>query len=136
MLEAMGAELDSDAGWRRRCEATLVEMLAEPSFATFVVDAAPGHLAGCVSGWIDRRLPGPHRDGRVGYVANLSTDLAWRRKGVGTALLDAALNWFTQQGVDRVDLRATAEGRRIYEKAGFREAHGMRWQRPALDPTS
>ncbi len=61
----------------------------------------------------------PGYDGRVGYVANMSTDPAARGRGIGTAVLRAALAWLDAQGVQRTDLHATPEGQRIYEKAGF-----------------
>ncbi len=138
MLQAIGRDVDSDGGWERACAAAFIELLPDPDFVTFVVDAPGGHLAGCVTVWIDRRLPGPHFDGRVGYVANMSTDPPCRRRGIGSALIAAALRWFEQQGVQRVDLHASDEGRPVYERAGFKVPPwvAMRWHPSPPDARS
>jgi GNAT superfamily N-acetyltransferase len=118
MLEAMGVDVDSDPGWRGRCEQVFCELLDSPRFVAFVIDGDEG-LAATGTGWVDKRLPGPGSDGLVGYVANMSTDPAHRRQGHARRILEALLAWFEAQGVHRVDLHATDEGRPLYEGYGF-----------------
>ena len=124
MLEAMGSDTSSP-GWARACEDALVRRLAEPDrFAAWVVDVDGSPVAGGV-GWLEEHLPSPSApDGRRGHIASMSTDPAHRRQGHGRAVLDALLGWFAAAGVTRVDLRATSDGRGLYERAGFREVGG------------
>ena len=132
MLAAMGVDLDVDATWRARCEAALVEQLGGERFAAYVVDAPGGGLASCGVGCAEVRLPSPGRPGVVGHVGNMCTDLAHRRRGHARAVLDGLLGWFVAQGVNRVELAATAEGQGLYAGAGFRvpEWPQLRWYPP------
>lgn len=54
-----------------------------------------------------------------GYVINLYVDPAHRHAGVGRALFDACLAGAADHHVRRVFLKATADGRPLYERAGF-----------------
>jgi GNAT superfamily N-acetyltransferase len=132
MLAAMGVDVDSDASWRHRCEAALVEQLGTARFAAYVVDAPGGGLASCGVGWAEVRLPSPGREGVVGHIGNMCTDPAHRRRGHARAVLDGLLGWFVTQGVGRVELAATDEGQALYEAAGFRmpEWPLLRWYPP------
>ena len=124
MLAAMGAD-PSVAGWASACEAAFVRRLAEPDrFAAWVVELDTVVVAGGV-GWVEEHLPSPSApDGRRGHVASMSTEPGHRRQGHGRAVLDALLGWFAEAGVARVDLRATPDGRALYERAGFRQLGG------------
>ncbi|MCA2214674.1 GNAT family N-acetyltransferase [Jidongwangia harbinensis] len=93
----------------------------DPAVAAFVVDRPDGDgLAACVVGQIDQRLPGP-RDptGLRGYVYNVATDAAYRRRGYSRACMRALLDWFGTRGVGTVDLRASADGEPLYASLGF-----------------
>ena len=54
------------------------------------------------------------------HFAHLFIQEGWRRKGVGTALVEAALAEARRLRLGRVRLHATAEGRALYERLGFR----------------
>ena len=71
------------------------------------------------AGLEDRRLPGP-RDpvGLRGYVYNVATDPAYRRRGFSRACMTAVLEWFAERAVHLVDLRA-ADGEPLYASLGF-----------------
>lgn len=58
-------------------------------------------------------------DGRIGRMAVLP---AWRGRGVGRALLDAALALANSLGMDKVELHAQCRASEFYRRAGFREA--------------
>jgi GNAT superfamily N-acetyltransferase len=121
MLASMGVDVESDPGWWARCERALGEQLAGRTFAAYVVDAPAGGLAACGAGWVLQRLPSPGSAGVAGLLGNMCTDPAHRRRGHARAVLVGLLGWFTEQGVRRVDLTATAEGRGLYEAVGFSE---------------
>jgi ribosomal protein S18 acetylase RimI-like enzyme len=57
--------------------------------------------------------------GRQAYIVNLVTLPADRRRGIVGALLDRVLAVVRSEGIPVACLRATREGRRIYERAGF-----------------
>jgi GNAT superfamily N-acetyltransferase len=124
MLSAMGSD-PSVPGWAQACEAAFARRLAEPDrFAAWVVDVDGSPVASGV-GWLEEHLPSPAApDGRRGHVASMSTEPAHRRQGHGRAVLEALLEWFTDAGVRRVDLRATPDGRGLYERLGFRAGGG------------
>jgi GNAT superfamily N-acetyltransferase len=105
------------------------------TMAAFVVDrpAGPG-LAACVVGTIDQRLPGPNDPtGLRGYVLNVATDPAYRRRGYSRACMIALLAWYAQRGVGAIDLRASADGEPLYAALGFVRSRepGMRLLIPA-----
>jgi predicted GNAT family N-acyltransferase len=55
-------------------------------------------------------------DGRIGRVAVLRS---WRRKGVGRALMEAALSGARERGDQRVTLHAQTHSLSFYESLGF-----------------
>jgi GNAT superfamily N-acetyltransferase len=110
----LGPWLDTGADVLRR-------QLSDPAerLAAFVVDAEKG-LAACVVGAIDERLPGPGRPTPFkGYVYNVATDPAYRRRGYSRACMRALLDWYDSRGVRQVDLRASPEGEPLYASLGF-----------------
>jgi len=58
--------------------------------------------------------------GRVGYVMNMYTVKAFRRKGVCTGILNAMLNDAAALGITAFELHATKAGEEVYKKNGFR----------------
>jgi GNAT superfamily N-acetyltransferase len=124
LLTAMGADT-SDPQWAQACEQAFVRRLAEPDrFAAWVVDVDGRPVSSGVA-WVEEHLPSPSAlDGRRAHLASMATEPQHRRQGHGQAVLEALLGWCTSVGMTRVDLRATPDGRRLYERAGFRELGG------------
>jgi GNAT superfamily N-acetyltransferase len=62
----------------------------------------------------------------------MSTDPAFRRRGYARDVFSALMEWFTSLGIARVDLRATEDGRALYEQFGFQVLGGasMSWFAP------
>jgi ribosomal protein S18 acetylase RimI-like enzyme len=54
-----------------------------------------------------------------GYILNLHVVPVARRRGIGDALLQACMAHAAQHDVRRLFLRATDDGRPLYERAGF-----------------
>lgn len=84
MFRDMGRPADLlDEAWSRRNVEHFHARLADTeSFAAFVVDQPDAGLAAVAVGWLDQHLIGPtNPSGQVGYVANICTDSAFRRRG-------------------------------------------------------
>ncbi|MFX1566953.1 MAG: GNAT family N-acetyltransferase [Promethearchaeota archaeon] len=62
--------------------------------------------------------------GKFAYIMNMYTNPEWRRKGIGSALLEKLFEEIKQKGIHSVVLHATPSGRFLYEKYGFRENEG------------
>ena len=80
-----------------------------------------GEIAGVC---ICRRAPG---EVGLGWVRELGVRRAWRRQGLGTALLVAAFGLFWERGTKAVGLGVDGENTtgavRLYERAGMRVFH-------------
>ncbi|GIJ21356.1 GNAT family N-acetyltransferase [Micromonospora lutea] len=125
MLGAMGGSPPEPGEWQHTALRTLRRQLPDPEadLAAYVVDAPgrPGTLAACAVGVIDLRLGGPaDPSGQSGYVFNVATDPAYRRRGFSRACLVALLDWFGTRGVRTVDLKTSPEGESLYRELGFR----------------
>jgi GNAT superfamily N-acetyltransferase len=128
MLATFGTATWNDV-WREPARASLVRRLAHDpaspapseSLAAFVVENPDGPgLVSCAVGLIEERLGNPFNpDGRVGYVFNVATDPAMRRRGYSRACMEALLQWFRDQGVRAADLTASPDGEPLYASLGF-----------------
>ena len=123
--------------WRAACEAAFRRRLTEPDFVAFVVEEDDGHLVSCGAGWLEEHLPSPGQfDGRRGHIASMSTEAGSQRRGYARLVFGALMQWFADQDIQRVDLRATDDGRALYESFGFRVLGGatMAWVAPGVSP--
>ena len=112
------------ADWRQRNVTHFRRRLAETDlFAAYVVDQPDGGgLAACAVGWLNEHLVGTNNPvGRSGYVANICTDPAHRRRGHSRATLTALLDWLRSTGIAVVDLHATPDAEPLYRSLGFRD---------------
>ena len=132
---AMGATSLTDE-WREACVLAFQRRLATDDFAAYGVEA-DGRLVSCGAGWIEEHLPSPRQlDGRRGHIASMSTEAEHQRRGHARLVFGALMDWFSGQGILRVDLRATEDGRGLYESFGFRVLGGatMAWVAPGVQP--
>jgi GNAT superfamily N-acetyltransferase len=97
--------------------------------AAFVVEAAGAGLASCAVGAVEERLPSPRNGLLRGYVYNVATDPAYRRRGYSRACMRALLDWYSAHGVDVVNLHASPDGEPLYASLGFVRSPdpAMRW---------
>ena len=100
--------------------------LSDPDAATFVWErTTPGEGRGALAGLcivrIDRAPPINWEVERA-EVTDLIVARDFRRRGIGGALLDAALAWVARNGVERVEVRVAArnsEGQAFWRARGF-----------------
>ena len=65
----------------------------------------------------------PHFTNLTGYFAhimNMYTKPKWRRKGIGSALLEKLIDEIKMKGIRSIVLHATPIGQPLYEKFGFK----------------
>lgn len=68
--------------------------------------------------------------GPEAIVLNVYVEPAWRRRGVGEALMRSVLTALAERKVRRIVLHASDEGRRLYERLGFVPTNEMRLETP------
>jgi len=61
--------------------------------------------------------------GQEAYIMNMYTKPVWRRKGIGTAILEKLIEEAKKRGVEAIKLHATPIGKTLYEKRGFKMGH-------------
>jgi GNAT superfamily N-acetyltransferase len=68
-----------------------------------------------------RHLPGPATlDGRKAVIANMYTLPEYRKQGIATELMKLQIEEAKTRGVNIINLSATEDGRKVYEKLGFK----------------
>ncbi|HVA02459.1 MAG TPA: GNAT family N-acetyltransferase [Acidimicrobiales bacterium] len=139
MYRSLGIVLDDEVWerWRVSARAAVSGLLGAQLTVVVAEDpGAPGRLVACGAGVISLRLPNPsHASARVGYVQWMSTERDFRRRGFGRAVLRGLLEWFESQGVDNVELHASADGKALYRSEGFWEGStGLALRRRPWDP--
>ena len=129
---SMFAELgDASEADRADLEAAIARYLAEaiPAglFRAWLVEADALAVAG---GGIQLRplvpRPGYTRGEPEAIVLSIWTDPAHRRRGLARRVVAAILAWCRANGVRRVCLHASPDGRALYEQLGFRPTNEMR----------
>jgi GNAT superfamily N-acetyltransferase len=130
-----GVDDATDGPWVAEGEAVFRRQLADPAdrLAAFVVDRPDADgLAACVVGAIDERLPNPVDGPYRGYVYNVATDPAYRRRGYSRACMAALLQWYDRRGLRVVFLHASPDGLPLYTSLGFTllDDPAMRWVNP------
>lgn len=71
----------------------------------------------------------PHMIGtgpRRGNILNVYTHESLRRRGLARQLMETALQWCRENGVDTIILHASDSGRELYESMGFTPTNEMR----------
>lgn len=79
---------------------------------------------------LSQRIPSPtNPSGVTAYLSSFSTDPRWRRRGMARRVLQLMLDRLLQDGVERVELHATADGLPLYRSFGFVDRQGGREMR-------
>ena len=72
--------------------------------------------------------------GPEAIILNVYVEPAWRRRGVGDALMQSVLTALAERKIRRIVLHASDEGRRLYERLGFVPTNEMRLETPRSQP--
>jgi GNAT superfamily N-acetyltransferase len=120
LLESLGRDVGpGSAPWRRDALRWFAQRTEDPRWRILGA-AAPTGLVAYGAATITEHLPGPGRpDGRKAYVVSMATAPAWRRRGLARAILLDLVEWARAEGLDVVDLHASADGLPLYRSVGF-----------------
>jgi len=106
--------------WRSHAQAWFERSLGDPSAAHVPVVERDGLVVAAAIGTLELGVPNPLCPrGRTVRLANVITLPAHRGRGRASLLVRDVVEWARGVDADRVDLSATPEGRRVYERAGF-----------------
>ena len=106
--------------WKKNARGWFLRFVEERTVAHFPVIEVDGDVVATAIGTLEIGVPNPHCPrGRTVRLANVITSPEHRNKGYGTLLVADVVQWARSIDADRVDLSATPDGQRIYEKAGF-----------------
>ncbi|MBW2493748.1 MAG: GNAT family N-acetyltransferase [Deltaproteobacteria bacterium] len=98
----------------------LAAILCDPEAAIFVCER-DGELLGFCTVRIDRAPP-IQREVRRAEIADLMVRAHERRRGIGRGLVECALAWVRERGVERCEVRVAslnAEGQQFWRSLGF-----------------
>lgn len=123
----MLVELPDDAF--DRWAASLTPMLGR--FACLFVVERNSELVGFLAGRI-RALPSYFGGAQAGFISDVYVDEAHRRNGFGRQLVSAAMEWFRNLGISRLELQVIVNNpaaRKLYKELGWsEELLQMVWQ--------
>ena len=119
----VAADLDAmDEAYARQLD----RMLADGSLRAWVIEAESRVVAGgaiLIVEW----LPRPHDlTRRLAYLHSVYTEPEHRRRGLARRIVWAAIEACRANGLRRLTLHASDEGRPLYESLGFQQTNEMR----------
>ena len=126
MFESMGRP--ADAGWEAVASDLFSRELLTGRLVAAVVDSPDGSDQLVASGVVmfELRLPSASSHATTkAYISSMSTYPKWRRRGFGSAILQRLIEVSEARGAHVIELRATEDGRPLYEAAGFDVDAGM-----------
>jgi GNAT superfamily N-acetyltransferase len=113
--------------WKKHAQEWFFRFVDDRMTACFPVIEVDGDVVATAIGSLELGVPNPQcPQGRTVRLANVITLPEHRGRGYGTRLVMYVIEWARSIEADRVDLSATPDGRRIYEKAGFNPAKAPR----------
>ena len=114
------ADTTPEAPWRGHAREWFARYVDNGAEVRFPVIEVNGEIVATAIGTLEIGVPNPHcLKGRTARLANVITLPAHRCQGYATALVRDVIAWARSIGADRLDLSATSDGQRVYEKLGF-----------------
>jgi GNAT superfamily N-acetyltransferase len=110
------------AGLRESNRRWLEEHLGR-DFLAWIADAGGRAVASAAILWFDHPPSPVNPGGREAYILNVFTEPRARRRGLARLLMERLVEEARAAGVKRVWLRASDEGRPLYELMGFRPSN-------------
>ncbi len=118
------AQLSSEAGWNQ----------TEADWRMLIDLASQGCLAIEVDGVLAATATLLRYEKRLAWIGMVLTRRSYQGRGFARRLLTEALTLADQAGIETLKLDATAQGRPLYEKLGFRHEQVVeRWEGPTGD---
>jgi GNAT superfamily N-acetyltransferase len=114
-----------DPGFDQALRTWLHSNLADGSFLAWIAEDDGIVVAASGLTVLDRPPYSGNATGLDGYVTNMYTLPAYRRRGLARQLLEVLIAHARQVGVKRLFLEASREGQPLYEEFGFRLTRGM-----------
>jgi ribosomal protein S18 acetylase RimI-like enzyme len=127
MFESMGYDdLCQLAAADEAAAAYFADAIPSGEFYGWLAVTSSGQAVGSGGAVIDRHPPGPNNlTGRSGYIMNISTHPAHRRRGIARRMMHAIVRWLAAQGIHKFTLHATEMGRPLYSELGFEAGNEM-----------
>lgn len=119
-LELSGEQKQESIDALRRQMSTYFTKATKENSCISIIAVCEGETAGIGSVHF-REQPGNFRNpsGKWGYIMNMYTVPAHRRKGVCKGILAELIKEATQSGITAFELHATRDGELVYPKYGF-----------------
>ena len=120
LLHQLGYDRPTDAV--RRC---IQDAEADPDSTILVASMAEDRLVGCLQMVVTRRLA----EGDRAEIASLVVDAAWRSRGIGACLIQAAVARLQAQGIRNLRVRCNVTRERahhFYERFGFQRTKSQK----------
>jgi ribosomal protein S18 acetylase RimI-like enzyme len=136
MFESMGYDdaAGLDAG-DRAARTYFFETIPTGEFHGWLAVTPDGEAVSSGGVVIDCHPPGPKNlSGQVGYIMNICTVPAYRRRGIARRMMQTILAWFQERGICRITLHASGMGEPLYRELGFAESNEMRYWMQAREP--
>ncbi len=103
------------------------EKLLDRSLIPFIVRTSDGTIAGSGCILIKEDQPRPGSDQlKHPYLLSMYTLPEFRKKGVASMIVKAAIEWSLRNKFDRITLHASAQAFGLYKKFGFKQTNEMR----------
>jgi GNAT superfamily N-acetyltransferase len=115
----------NDAGFDGPLRAWLRTHLADGSFLAWIAEDGGTVVAASGLTVLDRPPYPGNATGLDGYVTNMYTLPAYRRRGLARQLLEVLITHARAVGIKRLFLEASREGQPLYEEFGFELTRGM-----------
>jgi ribosomal protein S18 acetylase RimI-like enzyme len=137
MYNAIDLDVDTftqDSDWEKGAAQWLAESMDNGTAQAAVAhDSATNSIVACGIGIIYNDIPQPWLpNGKMGYIRWMSTAEDFRGYGIGEKVLNFLMNWFSEQGVSRVQLHASDKAIEFYKQHGFEEtSYTNMWWRKA-----
>ncbi len=115
------------ADWQRPAMDWFASAVDDPSTARVPVIEVDGELVATAVGVLELHVPNPmSMTGRAVRLVNVYTLPEHRGRGYATELIQDVIEWARGIEADRIDLSATPDGRRIYQRLGFQPTASAR----------
>lgn len=103
------------------------EQMQSGRYIAFIARTETGEIAGSGALWLREDQPRPGNLLLITpYLLSMYTIPKFRKNGVASLITEKAVKWCKDNGYTRVELHASDEGRRVYEKFGFVSSNEMR----------